>query len=328
VDLSQVPAFYTYTANRSTAGGYNFGCSNCHPLISTSDHAKGTIVLDFRPSVAGVGALRQKNSTNITVSGPAGTANGGTTADSATNSVVRCLNVYCHSNGFATNQVYATTPNWYGGTFSGDRCANCHGNSPNSTIAGSPAHYSTNFMGQGVTDGHVVGIHPDTIFTGTAGLATAGTSNVSGHGNATTATTINCNICHYATVTITNNDKNVACAACHNGTQAALRGDSGINNKSVHVNGIADVSFNPIKVRSKAQMLNSAVISPYSTIWTRNNGYKGAGSYDEAKTALDTATMWDSATKTCSNVSCHNNQPVKWGSTNGATSCQRCHPNM
>jgi len=328
VDLSQTVSFYTYTANRSTSSGHNFGCSNCHPLSTENSHPIVPIMLDFRPAVAGVGKLRSKNSAAITAYGPVGTANGGTTADSVTNSVVKCLNVYCHSNGYALNTVFATTPNWYGGAFSGDKCANCHGNSPNSTIVGSAAHYSTNFMGQGVTDGHLVGIHYDTIFTGTGGLAPIGTSNVSGHGNATTATTMGCNLCHYATVTITNNDKNVVCASCHNGTQAALRSESTINNKSNHVNGVADVSFNPIKVRSKAQMLNAAVITPYSSVWTRNNGYKNAGSYDEAKAALDTATMWDSATKTCSNVSCHNNQPVKWGSTNGTTSCQRCHPNM
>ena len=328
VDLTQTVSFYTYTANRSTSSGHNFGCSNCHPMSTENSHPILPIMIDFRPAVGGVGMLRSKNSAAITAYGPVGTANSGTTADSVTNSVVKCLNVYCHSNGYALNTVFATTPNWYGGTFSGDKCANCHGNSPNSTIVGSAAHYSTNFMGQGVTDGHLVGIHYDTIFTGTDGLAPVGSSNVSGHGNATTATTMGCNLCHNATVAITNNDKNTVCASCHNGTQAALRSDSAISNKSNHVNGMADVVFNPIKIRSKAQMLNAAVITPYSSVWTRNNGYKNAGSYDEAKVALDTATMWDSATKTCSNVSCHNNQPVKWGSTNGTTSCQRCHPNM
>ena len=328
VDLSQTVSFYTYTANRSTPSGHNFGCSNCHPLSTSNSHPILPIMLDFRPGVGGVGMLRSKNSAAITAYGPVGTASSGTTADSVTNSVVKCLNVYCHSNGYAINTVFATTPDWYGGTFSGDKCANCHGNSPNSTIVGSAAHYSTNFMGQGVTDGHLVGIHYDTIFTGTDGMAPIGTSNVSGHGNATTATTMGCNLCHNATVTITNNDKNTVCASCHNGTQAALRSESAISNKSNHVNGMADVVFNPIRIRSKAQMLNSAVITPYSTVWTRNGGYKNPGSYDEAKDALNTATMWDSATKTCSNVSCHNNQPVRWGSTNGTTSCQRCHPNM
>lgn len=327
IDLSQTVTFYTYTANRSTVSTYNFGCSNCHPLANTK-HASGTIMLDFRPSVAGIGTLRQKNSAAITSSGPAGTTNGGTTADSATNSVVKCLNVYCHSNGYAANTVYATTPDWYGSGFSGDKCAGCHGNSPNSTIAGSPAHYSNNFLGQGVTGGHVVGIHYDTIFTGTVGLAAAGTSNTSGHGNAGTSTTINCNICHYATVTSSSNDKNVVCTSCHNGTQATLRGDAAISNKSIHVNGVANVSFNPINVLSKAQMLNGNSVPPYSDTWTRNGGYKNAGSYEAANTALDTATMWNSATKTCSNVSCHNGQTVNWGSTNGSTRCQSCHTDM
>jgi predicted CxxxxCH...CXXCH cytochrome family protein len=328
IDTLQTVQFYTYTANRSTSAAYNFGCSSCHPLVSTTNHAKGTIMLDFRKTVAGVGTIRSKNSAAITASGPAGTPNAGTTADSVTNSVVKCINIYCHSNGYSANPVYATTPNWYGGSFSGDKCANCHGNSPNSTIAGSSAHYSNNLLGQGVSGGHVVGIHYDTIFTGTAGLATAGTGNASGHGNAGTATTINCNICHNATVTSANNDKNVICATCHNGTQATLRGNAAIFDKSKHVNGVIEVVFSPINVLSKAQMLNSAVISPYSSIWTRNVGYKAGGVFDRAKAALDTASMWDGTTKGCSNISCHNGQPVKWGSTNGSTTCQRCHPNM
>ncbi|WP_145026279.1 CxxxxCH/CxxCH domain c-type cytochrome, partial [Geobacter argillaceus] len=332
LDLTQTPVFYTFTANRSSGddstGKYYFGCSSCHPLVN-GNHTSGTIVLDLRPSVAGVGTLRSKNSAAITATGPAGTTNGGTTADSVSGSVVKCLNIYCHSNGYSTSMVYANTPNWYGGSFTGDRCANCHGNSPNSTIAGSPAHYNSNFLGTGITGGHVVGIHYDGIFSGTNGLATPGTGTTNSHGNALYSTTINCNICHYATVTSANNDKNIVCNTCHNGIQATLRGNATIANKANHVNGSVKVAFNSINEFSKAQLrTGSQGTAPYNTAWTRNSGYKGAGSYDSAQAVFNTAAMWDSSTKTCSNIACHNGQSVTWGSTGGATTCQSCHPSL
>ncbi|GLI38601.1 CxxxxCH/CxxCH domain-containing protein [Geobacter hydrogenophilus] len=323
VDLTQVVMFYTYTANRSTADGYNFGCSTCHPLVNSSHVMGGTIVLDLRPGIANVGTLRAKNRNTITASGPAGTANGGTTADSVSGSVVKCLNIYCHSNGYASNPVYATTPNWYGGTFAGDKCASCHGNSPNSTIAGSPAHYNADFAGPGNAGGHVVGIHYDNIFTGTVGQATPGALGTSSHGNPVTSTSFNCDTCHFATVEARSNDKNVVCVACHNG--ANLRGDATIANHATHVDGTPTIQFDAIQVRSKAQM---KVQMNYTTAFTRVGGYKTSGAYDIAKTPLDTATMWNGATKTCSNVSCHFNKPISWTNTGTAYKCRICHDGM
>ncbi len=322
VDLSQTVAYYTYTANRSTTAAYSFGCSSCHPLTAGSSHATGTIILDLRPSVANIGTLRAKNANTISAAGPAGTTNGGTTADSTSGSVVKCLNIYCHSNGYTSNLVFSTTPNWYGGTFSGDKCANCHGNSPNSTVTGSPSHFNSNFAGSGNPGGHVVGIHYDNIFNGTVGTATPGTSATSSHGNPTTSTTLNCNTCHYATVSGSNNDKNIVCTTCHTGGSA--RSDAVITNKAKHVNGVPDIEFNPIQIRSKAQILPAD-----ATVWTRNGDYKTSGSFDIANTSLNTATMWNGTTKTCSNISCHFNNPINWeGNTGIAAKCTICHDSL
>jgi predicted CxxxxCH...CXXCH cytochrome family protein len=306
-------------------GKYNFGCSACHPL-TPGQHTTGTILIDFRPAVAGVGTLRAKNSALITAgSVVAGTANSGTTGTSGTS--VKCFNIYCHSNGYATTTVYATTPDWYGGAFAGDRCANCHGNSPNSTITGSPAHYNTNFIGTGTTSGHVVGIHYNDISNGATGEATAGTGTANSHGNSLYSSTMNCDTCHYATVTSAANDKNMICTTCHNGTQATLRGNAAIANKAFHVSGSVNVAFNPIAFKSKAQIRQGS-FSKYSGAFTRPAGYKAAGSYDQAKLVFNTVTMWSSGSKTCSNISCHNGQTVVWTATGGGTSCSSCHTSL
>ncbi|AJE04967.1 hypothetical protein GPICK_15940 [Geobacter pickeringii] len=332
LDLTKTPVFYTFTANRSsgddTTGKYYFGCSNCHPLTN-SNHTSGTIVLDFRPTTTGISTLKAKNSATITAFGPVGTANGGTSGTSG--SSVVCAGVYCHSNGYASNMVYASTPNWYGGSFT-DRCASCHGNSPNSTIAGSPAHYNTNFLGTGVAYGHFVGIHYSDIFNGAAGEMTAGTGASNSHGNSSYSTTINCNICHNLTVTSPRNDSNVVCKTCHysgNTIGALVGNNAAIANKANHVSGQVNVAFSAVAVLSKAQVRSGAVNgAPYNTVWTRQTGYKVSGADDLAQNALNTTTMWNSGTKTCSNVACHNGQSVKWTDTGGVTTCASCHTDM
>jgi predicted CxxxxCH...CXXCH cytochrome family protein len=312
---------YNYTANRSTAGEYNFGCSNCHTL-ALSNHTNGTIDITLKNNEAGVGSLRSKNNTT-------GAGIGfGITGTTKTNIV--CTAAYCHSNGNAANLIYAATPNWYGGSFSGDRCANCHGNSPNSTIAGSKSHYNTKFLGYtSNAGGHQIGIHAMEIYSSPSGLAKAGTSGDSSHGNAGTSTTINCNVCHYATVTSARNDSNMVCKTCHysGNTVGAQSGNMAtIADRSRHVNGMVDIAFQPVSILSKAQIRPASFnMSPYSSAWKRNVGYKVNGAYDSAKGALNTATMWNGSTKTCSNVACHNRQSVKWGDNDGATACISCH---
>ncbi|MBT1072495.1 CxxxxCH/CxxCH domain c-type cytochrome [Pelotalea chapellei] len=326
-----IPTMYNYTANRSTAGEYNFGCSNCHPLTVAS-HMNGTVNVTLNKDEPGKGTLRSKN--NATTAG-INTVNSGITGISKTNIV--CSASYCHSNGNTANLIYATTPNWYGTGFpaGSDRCANCHGNAPNSTIAGSKAHYNNRFLGFTSTPGgHQIGIHAMNIYSSPSGLAKAGTSGRSSHGNAANATTISCNTCHFATITTGRNDDNAVCKVCHfaGNTVGALAGNSAvIADKSKHVNGLVNVAFNPVAIKSKAQMRQATfATAPYSSVWKRNVGYKVSGSYDSAKTTLNTATMWDGTdnVKTCSNVACHNGQTVKWSDNNGVTTCVSCHTSL
>ncbi len=326
IDLTQTSVFYTYTANRSSGDEglstavYRFGCSNCHPTDEATYHTNGTVDVTIKPAT-GAGALRNKN-VNITADG----INVAGSHVFKTGSTLTCDNVYCHTNGYAANTNWNNvTPAWTGSFANADRCANCHGNSPNVTIAGSPAHTA-----------HVVGIHADDIFSGVIGKLSAGTGGTGGnttaasHGSAVQATTINCNICHNTTVTYARNDRNPSCSTT--GCHATPTNMAQINNRANHVNGRVDVSFQNIAIVSKAQ-LRSVSFSDYTAAggyWTRNGGatphYKDGGlAYDTAKSALNTATMWNSTTDTCSNVACHMGKSVVWNST---LTCQGCHSKL
>ncbi|KAF0220976.1 MAG: cytochrome C family, partial [Geobacteraceae bacterium] len=326
IDVTQTSIFYTYTANRS--GGdegagtakYRFGCSTCHPTNEAIYHTNGTIDLTLKPESGIAGSLRNKN-VNITTVGK-DVAGSGVKTSGAT---VTCDNVYCHTNAYATSTNWSNvTPAWTGSFANADRCANCHGNSPSVGIAGSAAHAA-----------HVVGIHSDDIFTGTSGKLTAGTGGTGGnttavgHGSSVQATTINCNICHNATVTYARNDRNPSCSitGCH----AAPTNLAQINNRANHVNGKVDVSFQNVQIVSKAQLRKTSFDSYTAAggYWTRNGGatphYKDGGlAYDTAKAALNTSTMWNAGA--CSNIACHMGKTVNWNDT--TVSCQSCHSKL
>jgi predicted CxxxxCH...CXXCH cytochrome family protein len=217
---------------------YKFGCANCHPYTVAS-HIDGSVEVDVTANAAG-GHLKNLNGT------------GGTPA--TFNGSKQCLNVYCHSNGYkpAASYTFATTPVW-GAALAGDKCAACHGNSPNSTIVGSSAHAA-----------HVVGIHVEDIFNGVSRkLPIGGGIPVNAaHGRNNRSTTINCNICHFATVTSSANDKNFYCSGCHDGATPPggfknIVYPLNVNTVS-HVNGKVDVSFINQKIATKAQVATSA----------------------------------------------------------------------
>ena len=217
----------------------------------------------------------------------------------------QCTTADCHSNGQAA-PVYATTPAW-GNTFAGDKCASCHLNSPNT----------------GAHSAHNVGIHYDSLYSGTTGLMAAGSTNTSAHGNAGTATTINCNVCHSNTVTSSANDQNTVCASCHDGGTAALQGDAAIADKTFHVNGTRNVAFAAGSVASKAQLRdNIADAAEVGATWTRNVGYKSAGAFDGSISA----TPASFAAGSCSAIVCHNGGTATWTAPVG--DCTACHTTL
>jgi predicted CxxxxCH...CXXCH cytochrome family protein len=293
-------SFYNYTSTKSSGTGYKFGCANCHPY-TTASHINGSVETDLTANAAG-GHLKVLNGA------------------ASINGSKQCLNVYCHSNGYkpGASYTFVTTPVW-GGTFGAtNRCAVCHGNSPNVGIVGSSAHSA-----------HVVGIHYDDIFNGVSKKLPQGGGNTvnAAHGRNNRSTTINCNICHAATVFSFANDEGSICSGCHNGSTAPLKGNAAIGDTAKHVNGKVDVSFINQKIATKAQVVNSAFgayTASASGGWARNkNIYKTYTSgFDVTKLALSAAPAYSVAG--CA-VACHSNIPVLWTAT---VSCTSCHTRL
>jgi predicted CxxxxCH...CXXCH cytochrome family protein len=309
VHTNLATAAYGNTGDNSTSVSYDFGCGNCHPT-AIGNHLNGTIDLTLNSTHGGV--LKSKN--NISNDTGGYTQNAGVS--------VTCAASYCHSNGMATPTFYGATVDWYEVSYSGDKCARCHGNSPNTGgKVGSSAHSA-----------HTVGIHYDDIFNGVSKklLLSGGQTVNAAHGRNNRSTTINCNICHALTVSSFANDKNTACTGCHEGPATPM-GLAAIADKSKHVNGTVEVSFIAQKIATKAQLANSAYIGYTAASaggWTRHsNGmpFKTATShYDVTKNTLAFAAGWSQANG-CSNVACHANITVKWTDT---VSCTSCHTRL
>ena len=146
-----------------------------------------------------------------------------------------CSNYYCHSDGKNTMVAGPTgnghAPAWTTtfATMGGDRCAKCHGNSPQTA-----AH-----------DAHQVGLHYNNVFNGTSGKLAAAAAGNSSHGVPGQSTTITCNTCHYKTMTVSTNDQNALCNTCHTkGVNGALvKGNAKIADFTFHVNGKKEIAF-------------------------------------------------------------------------------------
>lgn len=281
---------YGNTEVVSDATNYAFGCGNCHPT-NKSFHANGTTDISLDPAEGGT--LKSLNS--------AGANRTGSGAASV------CNQIYCHSDG-SGNVASAVSPQW-DGNFTGDLCANCHSNSPST----------------GSHSAHVVGIHYNNIYTGTTGLESesGAVGSGAGHGDPNTSTTINCNLCHNSTLTVSRNDNNTVCNTCHNGEGNDIVSSNLV--KSFHVSGAKDITFASITVRSKAQVRDDiTTVTELNSNWTRGSfGYKtDSNSHDESQPAkaLNNSSYTSGS---CSNVVCHNSHSVTWGDT--SVSCNTCH---
>lgn len=287
-----------------------YGCGFCHPMDS-GFHKNNEVELDLDPSHSLAGTVKTRNK-----------AGGPWVVSYTLGTSVVCNNVYCHSNGYVSETTsqyqFQQTPDWYATNPWGavDKCAQCHGNSPDSgVIEGSAAHGR-----------HVVGNHYQDIFDGySSHIAHAGgPGSGAAHGDPATSTTFNCNLCHYSTVRVAYNDRGSVCIDCHTSSGSApLKGTMDVFATNLtHVNGEVDVEFTPFKVKSKAQLREgiSAVQSVY-TSWTRVNGYKNANSYDLARTTPSYVGG------SCSTVACHNGTPMEWR-TKGPLACAACHTGL
>lgn len=297
-----------------------FACGFCHPMESSS-HKNAQYDLDFDPSHSQLGTVKTKSKPDGAT--PDGWVNTWLKSYTSKTNVV-CGNVYCHSNGYispATNTyTYRETPNWYfaeqnGGTspWNGlDRCVQCHGNSPNTD--------SVNQPGSDAHGRHIIANHYKDVFAGYSGkVAISAVSGNRVHGSSTSGTTFNCNLCHYATVKDSWNDKSASCSGCHNGNP---KGTLAIYSSSnTHVNGIVNVDFRePFNVLSKAQLRNSlGTVQTLYTSWTRVKGYKTySSSHDRSRQKPSYVNG------SCNTVACHNATSMEWR-TKGPLECAACH---
>ena len=309
IKLAQLSvAVYGSTVNNSVGTTYDFGCGSCHP-VNIANHINGSVDITLNSTHGGT--LKSKNNTAADNTGY--TQNLGVS--------VTCAAAYCHSNGMATPTFYGDQADWYQ-TPAGDKCALCHGNSPNTgSRIGSTAHSA-----------HVVGIHYDDIFNGVSKKLpiSGGASINAAHGRNNRSTTINCNICHAATVTSAANDNNTYCSGCHAGaTPPGGNKNSGslIADTSKHVNGTVDVVFINQKLATKAQLAAKAFAGYTASTfgWSRNSNsmtFKTyTSSYDYTKSTLFAAATAYNSTNGCLNIACHAGIQVKWTDTVTCTSC-------
>ncbi len=293
-----VPVAYGDTSNLSTATEYRFNCGSCHPN-SLSSHGDGHIQVTL-VAIAD-GSLRSKNDPLVLVGG---VGNSGSGIAGVSGSNVVCSAAYCHSNGgVGAALVYAASPNWYG-TYTGDKCAMCHANAP----------------ATGAHAAHGVSIHAGLVADANGVLIpkAAAVGIVAGHGDPAQSTTIGCTTCHSATVTNSVNDKGSLCVSCH-----GARNQGPVVNKSIHLNGVVNVAFTDVRIKTKAQ-IDPVSFDHYSGVWTRTSYKVDNGSYDNAKQSLIQGS-WNGVGETCSNIACHNGGTPKWSDK---LSCANCHSRL
>ncbi|MDT8442299.1 MAG: CxxxxCH/CxxCH domain-containing protein, partial [Desulfuromonadales bacterium] len=332
------PATITVANQVTSYNGTDSTCANaCHAVVDGRDWTSATVLAcDDCHGAAGKTLYRNRVSgshtahyNTVPVSGDLGRSGnnstasynygcatchaGGTHLDGSSRYVSAAVNYSggaagtcstnnCHQDG--NSGAPQTVPTW-GTPFTGDKCNKCHGNSPTSN-----AHSV-----------HVVGIHAEDIYSGTTGLLTTATASKS-HGDPVTSTTINCNSCHSSVVTSAANALSNSCQSCHSDAGNATIGNAAasIANKMLHVDGTKQVTFALTGFKSKAQLRDDiSDVASVTASWSRDNGYKAAGSFDQAKVTV--APAWNGTS--CSTVDCHNGQTATWSDNN--VSCTYCH---
>lgn len=315
---------------------YAFGCGHCHPL-DPARHAQGEV--DLSPAGAPADTLKARNAADAAYDPASGT----------------CSGVYCHSSG-QESSAFVITPSWTAGAALG--CDGCHGNPP-AYPSGGPGAPDANTHLQLNADGRETG-----HFGGLPGpwhWSRHGGDNADVWGPSQQASPITCQTCHYETAdpaatgpsgfywlnttgnyVIPGGTLGYGCGDCHTaGDPVAPTGAGGVLPLR-HVNGRADLAFDPRLTLPAYPALPAFPFTPSRPIFVTDAAISSigpdtirepssipappAGGWPyTAKTLsmhLESA-RYEPSTKTCSNVSCHLVQTtVQWG---GPTGCQPCH---
>lgn len=296
--LGASAASYGATAvdNLSTPTGYAFACGTCHPYDENL-HNNGTVDVELASALAQPGTMKSRSPLTATYV-PGGTLH--SDANGITYTEGSCSNVYCHSGqtvsspgpvgppllgndglplvdarGNLRYDYYPlSTSTAYSSISWGDAnpgCTGCHGNTPRTSAPDVMA--GTGDTHSWIDEGGWEWLHAWNM----------GFSPIS------------CRTCHYGTVTS-------APTVTRDAMYVAQYPSLPIDNKSMHVNGVRDVIFDPVNLQNY-----------------RRNSYSLA------------STSWDPQTRTCSTVPCHLNQTQpEWGKPYrgegwGSVECDQCH---
>ena len=333
------------------AGNYDFGCFKCHPK---STHAQGPATAN---SAAFVGPFSSISSP-VTLGG---TYVNGTSSQTDSRgfkwSDATCTNLYCHSNGQAgetgANVVYAT-PKWGNNTIT---CTSCHGQASTfatmTTTTGN--HLSSSHAMHAATDKYAFNCsqcHNETVSSGGSIINTAlhvngvrdvhitspsaAYTNMTGPFNSSgnTCSNVYChsngnggapNVVPQWGVTVTN------CASCHNYKAPAAAMATGQH--TYHINTPNIGLLKCYRCHAETVYTNDSTI-------LYGNGKHVNGVKDVHFYAFNGISgVYNSSTKTCSNVYCHSSgQPAStsdgtphfrvissWTKTGVTYTCKSCH---
>jgi predicted CxxxxCH...CXXCH cytochrome family protein len=360
-DLGTLELKYPTAIPTTAPSRYAFGCGNCHP-ISTGQHSMGSgsnvakVVLYEGASGLLTGSIKAKNS-------PTASFNATTKT---------CSGVYCHSSGQGS-PTFVTTVAWNSGAKLG--CNSCHDNPPKYT-SGGPGTLTANSHVQLDNDGFPWGHFglPMTQYHPQHGTG----QGTDGWGNPAfvDSSPVTCQTCHFGTTDPGNTGPNgfyyldttgdyylpntygasYVCTACHSAGNATAPLGTGKVLPLRHVNGARDVEFDARTGNPNAPWIPGTADDPTRPYWiTQGSTGNPDWAFTNRTFAGTTAQFdlsparYDSANKTCSNVTCHMSQgntaytgtglsdrflPLRWGNTyyylgtdpeTGIGTCSTCH---
>jgi predicted CxxxxCH...CXXCH cytochrome family protein len=322
---------------------YAFGCANCHSVIS-GNHRNGAVEVLLYEAAAPAGSMKARNATTAAFNATAKT----------------CSNVYCHSSGQEA-PAFVSTPGWYSGAHLS--CAGCHSNPPRYP-SGGPGSLTANSHLDLADDGYETG-----HFMGMPGPWHSSKHGGNGWGAGEDTTAITCQTCHFDTTdpastgpssfywldTTGNYDLGGAlgarCDSCHSTGSATAPLQAGKVLPLRHVNGKRDVTFD---VRSSLPAISSLPAAPntptlpyWTTFASRNLPWPSDVVFNGTTLSFTLGrAVYESGTKTCTNVACHQAQgstdynpggsgpvvspliPLRWGGKMEWTTdgCNKCHP--
>ena len=329
----------THTAHVTT---YSFGCKECHINTTTN----GTSLVAGGAHINGTGYV---NGTDVKFD-TAGKNTSGVYNSTVGN--LGCTATYCHSNGRggAPKQLAQ-----WGSTLSTD-CAGCHGG--NATLATFKiissgkhlAHIKNAPAGgrYGCVDCHALTVTSDTVLVAARTKHVNGVIDYSGTNAGTiTAGVCSASYCHsngqatpvYKTTAAWTSATNYGCNGCHGsdtasatfpaGVFTSLYGEPNYNSYTTASSILRNSHQKHVTLATDCQTCHATTTRTGFSILSTSTAHIDKTRnvvFNTANAKVATAT-YNTANKSCSNVACHNNTVVRWGSklTGG---CAACHPTL